>query len=602
MNSYIRLTLKVFLWIIASIIMLVLLIFVLIEVPAVQDWGRKQIVSYIQNKIKTPVEIDKISLDLPKSLVLEGVYFQDQNRDTLIAGDTLKVELNMLKLLNNQVQVNLVDLRGITANINRTLPDSTFNFDYILKAFMREQTKNAPPPDSTAALKFSLDKINLDRIHVRYSDAVTGSDVRFRLAHFDTRITDFNMDSMRFAIPRMKLSGLVATVYQHKPVTVEPVTNENTPSVTDTPSSSPVMDLTLGTIDLSKIKLDYRNDITAINTQIDLGSLLLKMDKIDIKNQDIAINTLKLANTDASLGLGKVAKQAIENTGEKIVNEAEKGWTVRMNTLSLVNNDIRFDDLNAKEIPRGIDFMHLDIRNLNGQAQNFFYNPQKISGRIVDLSLTESSGLDLKQLRGDFLYGNKEMYLENMYLKTSRSELKDKIRLSYNSLESLVENPGNIGLNINLLNSRIGLRDVLLFVPELAGTDPFRKNPNLFLNVDGKVSGQLDDMRIPALHVSGLTSTEIRIAGRITGLPDMNRANFNLAIGEFTSGNRDLNALVAQGVIPPSIRIPRTFTLSGNFRGSMGNFNTNLNLNSSIGSARADASMRGTSYNATCKK
>lgn len=599
MNNYARLTLKILLWIIASIIMLVLLVYVLIQVPSVQDWGRRRVVAYIQNKIKTPVQINKISLDLPKSLVLEGVYFQDQRRDTLLAGDTLKVDLAMLKLLKNQVQVNLIDLRGVTAYVNRTLPDSTFNFDYIVRAFVKEQTKGAPPLDSAAALKFSLDKINLDRIHVKYRDDVTGSDVRFRLGHFDTGITDFNMDSMRYNIPRIRLSGLNATIYQRKPIKVKPVKNENTPSITETSPTARTLDLTLGTIDLSKIKVDYRNDISAINTKIDLGKLLLQINKIDIAKQDIVFESLELADTKAALGLGKVAKQAIENTGKKIANEAEKGWTVRMNDLSLRNNDIKFDDLNQQRLARGIDFMHLDIKDLNGLAQNIYYDPRKISGRITELSMTERSGLALKQLRGNFLYGEKQMSLEDMYVQTSRSVLKDKIRLNYNSLESLAKNPGEIGLDINLQGSKLGFRDVLLFMPDLAGVDPFRRNPNLSLTINGKVTGKVNDMRIPGLYISGLTGTRIRAAGRITGLPDMNRATYHLAIAEFTSGSGDLNALVSRGVIPPSIRLPQRFTLNGNFNGSADNFNTNLSLTSSIGSAKTIASMRGNAYNAT---
>lgn len=575
-----------------------MLIFALIHVPAVQDWGRKKVVSFIQNKIKTPVQINKISLDLPKSLVLEGVYFQDQKRDTLIAGDTLKVDLDMLKLLSNQVQINLIDLRGITANVHRTMPDSAFNFDYILKAFIKEQSKDAYLTDSAAALKFSLDKINLDRIYVNYRDDVSGSDVRFRLAHFDTRITDFDLDNMRYNIPKMKLAGLNATIYQRKPVKIKAVTNENTPSVTKTPSSSPVMNLTLGTIDLSKIKVDYKNDITAINTQVDLGKLLVQMNKIDIRNQDVLVKSINLSDTKALLGLGKIAKQAIENTAETIANEAEKGWTIRLADLKLKNNHIKFDDLNQKRLARGMDFMHLNIRNLNGHAQHVIYTPLEISGKVTQLSLTEKSGLDLRQLRGDFLYGAKQMSLKNMYVRTSRTELKDKIQLSYNSLESLVENPGDMGIDINLKSSTVGFRDVLLFMPDLATIDPFKRNPNLFLNINGKVTGKVNDMRIPALYISGLTNTKIRASGWITGLPDMTRSNFNLSIAEFTSGSRDLNALVSRGVIPPDIRLPQTFSLNGNFNGSAANFKTNLNLTSSIGSARTVASMRGNSYNA----
>ena len=189
LNKGTTIALKIFLWIIGSIIILVLLVFVLIQVPAVQDFGRKKTVSFLQDKLKTRVEIKKLSIDFPKLIVLEGVYFEDQKKDTLIAGDTLKVDISLLKLLKNQVEINEIDLRGITAKVDRTMPDSIFNFDYILKAFVTEQAKDVPPADSTAGLKFSLDKINLDRIKVSFKDAVTANDVRFQLIHFDQYAT-----------------------------------------------------------------------------------------------------------------------------------------------------------------------------------------------------------------------------------------------------------------------------------------------------------------------------------------------------------------------------------------------------------------------------
>src|SRR5690606_4630328 len=116
---------------------------------------------YLETKIKTPVSLKRVSLKLPKLLVLEGIYFEDQQRDTLIAGDTLLVDISLLKILNNKVEINELDFRGITANINRTLPDSAFNFDYIIRAFTSEQVEEESQ-DSTSAMAFSIAKINLD--------------------------------------------------------------------------------------------------------------------------------------------------------------------------------------------------------------------------------------------------------------------------------------------------------------------------------------------------------------------------------------------------------------------------------------------------------
>ncbi|HEY1007472.1 MAG TPA: translocation/assembly module TamB, partial [Sphingobacteriaceae bacterium] len=581
-----------------SILMLVILIFVLIEVPAVQNIVRKKAVTFLQNKIGTPVQINRLSLDLPKQVVLEGVYFEDQRGDTLLAGDTMKVDISMLKLLRNQVEVNLVDLRGITANVQRTMPDSTFNFDYIINAFMGQQNQPAPPPDSTAGMKFSVGKINLDRIRVNYQDAVAASDMKVYLGHFDTEIREFNLDSLRFGIPEIRLAGLDARIHQRKPVKVAPVTNEETPSVVKTAPAAPVMDVRLGRIDLSKIALDYRNDVAAINSRVDLGKLLINFQKLDLKNQEIRIRTVELSNTQALLQMGRTAQQAAENTGETVANEAQKGWNLQLDNLRLAGNDLRFDDQTAKKLPRGIDYMHLDIRNLNGEAEQIRYSPEEISGRIRNLSMRERSGLNLKQLRTEFLYGNHQAYLNDLYVQTSGTVLKDQVRLTYPSLESISRDPGSLGVEANLNGSRISSRDVLIFMPELAGVSPFSSGRDLVLNLNGKVSGKVSDLSIPNFEVSGLTGTRIAASGRITGLPDMQKANFNIALKEFRSGRRDLEALVSGGMIPNNVTIPESFRVTGAFRGTMEHFNGNMVLNSSLGSVVAAGSMQGERFHA----
>src|SRR5476651_488126 len=115
-----------------------LLVLILIQVPSVQNYAKNKAVNYLQGKIKTKVQINRLSIEFPKLIVLEGVYFADQKGDTLLAGDKLKVDISMFQLLHSKVEVNEINLQGITANVTRT-PDSVFNYSYILKAFMSDQ-------------------------------------------------------------------------------------------------------------------------------------------------------------------------------------------------------------------------------------------------------------------------------------------------------------------------------------------------------------------------------------------------------------------------------------------------------------------------------
>jgi uncharacterized protein involved in outer membrane biogenesis len=199
----------------------------------------------------------------------------------------------MLKLLHNQVEVNEINLQGITANINRGA-DSVFNFDYIIKAFAGEQKKEVKPEDTTSTMKFSVDKVNLDRINVKYKDLTTGNDVRFLLGHFDTRIKDFDMDKMKFTIPKITLSGVNARIIQ------TPAGSSIAQAAKVDTAVQPLnLDLNLGQIDLSKIKVDYQSSEMTAN--ISLNKLFVEMNKVDLKHQKVGIKDIELNDTKVAL-------------------------------------------------------------------------------------------------------------------------------------------------------------------------------------------------------------------------------------------------------------------------------------------------------------
>ena len=581
--------LKIFLWIIGGIIGLVLLAFILIQVPAVQNFARKKVVVFLENKIKTKVEINKLSFDLPKLLVLEDVYFEDQNRDTLLAGDTLKVDITLLKLLSNQVEINEIDLRGIRANVERTMPDSAFNFDYIMNAFMGEQKKDAPPPDSAAAMKFSIDRINLDRIRINFKDAVTANDVAFDLGHFDTRIQEFDLDKMKFSVPKMVMRNVNAKIIQSEP----PLKNESAAKV-EADSNEPInMDLKFGTVDLSKINIDYQNTVAALKSKINFDKLLAEFDLIDLKNQKIAFKNLELNNSNSLISLGKTqqAKIVAKQVEQEVEAQLNNDWKVSVSNLDLRNNKVLFDNFNMPVQKRGIDYGHMALTGLNLQASDFFYSLDSIKGDIANANFKDKSGFVLDELRTNFVYTNTGATLDDLYVKTPGTLLQNYVSVSYASLESITENPGLVKVNADLVNSRLSFKDVLLLAPQMAEVDPFKRSPDAVLNINATVTGSVADLSIPKMEISGLGKTRIAASGRITGLPDMNKAAFNINLREFKSGSADLNRLVSPGMIPSNIRLPQNFNLSGTFNGGMNDFKTNLLLRSDYGSAKASGGM-----------
>lgn len=581
MNKFYRTSLKVLLWIIGGLIGLILLAFILIRIPAVQNYAVQKVVNYLETKIGTKVQLAKVSLDLPKLLVLEGVYFEDQKQDTLFAGDTLKVDISLLKLLNNKVEINELDFRGITAHINRYLPDSAYNFDYIIRAFVTEDIQNESK-DTSAAMAFSIDKINLDRINIVFDDEVIGTNAQLHLGHLDTRIKTFDLQGMFFEIPKIKVEGLRSVIKQWAVTDSADKPSTADMGVEKAVDEDQATDIRVGTLDLKNFDIQYDDAASAMNAKVLFKRLMLDFNELNLPKELVDINKLLLEDADASLILSKAQSSDTETDS---ASTEELNWVVKAKSIDLKRNQILYDDNTAPTLAKGIDFNHLDLSNLELGLGDFFFSMDSISGDLKELRFKDKSSFEVKRLQSKFNYTDRGVALNDLYLETPNTLIRDRIVVSYPSLERIDEHLEEIVLDVSIRNSKLGMRDALLLVPSLDTIDALRPLLNKTFQINSDINGSLNRLNIPNLQVSTLNNTRLLIAGTIQGAPDMDRMNLNLRVKELRSTRRDLESLIDKSLLPDSIMLPERILLTGNLRGSMSDFDTQLSLSSSIGNA-----------------
>ncbi|AXB56734.1 translocation/assembly module TamB domain-containing protein [Flavobacterium fluviale] len=578
---YFKKTLRVLLWCVVSIVALLLLLIILIQVPSVQNFVKDKAITFLHNKIKTKVSLDHISIKFPKDVVLEGFYFEDQKKDTLLAGKRLEVDVDLFKLVSSELEINSVSLENVKANISRN-KDGVFNFDYIIKAFESKEPKVEDP--DAKPFKISVVKVNLDQVKFNFKDDFSKNDIRVNLTHFDTKFKKFDLDQMDFNIPNINLNGLKVVLDQD---VVERIAEVSVKTV-DTISKRPDFKLALNKITLAKIDILYDNKDSKLNSGIRLGNLNLAVKEINLNKQLLDFETFEVKNLSGNLRLGAKDKQ-IQAPDLDSTSIKQAGWKVKLNDANLENIAFKFDDMQSKPKTKGLDYSHLDLSKFNFKAEKLYYANDTISGNIKTLTVNEKSGLEIQALKTDFFYGPKNAYLNNLYLKTPQTLVQDKIKAAYKSLESLQKDLGNLAVDANLKQSKIGFKDILLFVPDLQKTNPFKSNPNAILYVDSRVNGKVKDLNISKFEMSGIGSTRVSLSGKIAGLPDAQKAYYDLNIKNISSTAKDINMFVPAGTIPKNIQLPSQLNLQGKFKGSVQNFKTNLALKSSFGNAKVDA-------------
>lgn len=599
MKKIARLTLKIILWIILSLIALLILLILALRIPSVQLFAVQKVTNYLENRIQTPVRVGYINLEFPKKLVLEDIYFEDQSRDTLLAGESIKVDFNLWKLLDNTLKVDEIELVGITAKINRTLPDSAFNFDYILKALQSEEPPQPAAQIDTAEsnsppMVFEIGELKLQNIKAAYFDEVTGMDLHISLGDLYGRIETFDLQgNMHFRIPEIEISNLIGGIKQWIP--------DNYVAAEPTGALLPQIDL--NALDLKNIDIIYINASSGLDTRFNISSLEGEVESLDLNNQVVNINTIDLGKSESHVVFQHMnqSDQTEEltpsptPTTDSLTTDtvSSSSWTVNLGSLQVDSTNFVFRDDTQKRQPKGLDYFNLSLQNLHVDLEDLVFNEEEISGNLKQLQVRDHSGLQIDALQAQFDYRDTGAKLENLLLQTPKTKIQNKIIVEYTSLDEALENLGNIAIDADFNRSYLAMEDILYFLPALDTMQVLENMWPLTLHIDSRIQGKVNNLSIPRLTLSTLRD-ETQLVGnlRVKGLPSTENLHLDLDLTHLRTSRNNLETLLPNGMLPDSIRIPDQIQLSGHFVGGFTDFNTDLVLESTSGNISLNGDMQ----------
>lgn len=617
-------------WIVAGVLLLVVLTALSLNIPAVQHFVKDKAVNYLKNKTKTEISLESIKIGLPKDIILNKLYVEDKKGDTLLYAERMAVDISLFKLLRNKVEVNNITLQKIRANVTRINPDTSFNFSFLVDAFMSEQTKPEAEvqKDTTSTLKFSIRKINLEDIGIVYRDDVAGNHMRLNLGEAKANIKDFDLNKQHYVIKTFSLSNTSVKYMQQKPLTQLQAHIANSIDTAKTESgklplievqdfalhkikigfddrlSKTSADVALSSLMLTKLfvdltnnqykveegkindsKVDFKTSISEMNAKVNLRDFSLSQLIADVKHSKYQLNDAKLNRSEVVFAFKPAP--AANKTANKDTAAASPGISLLLNSISLADNHIKFDNL-AERPAKGMDFNHLNIQKLGLQAEKIAYSDAGILVNVKSATLKEKSGFELLKLQGNFAYTPKQTIISNLVLKTPNTSIENNTQLDYTALEDLTKHPERVKINAQLKNTTIGLKDAAYFSDAIP-----QHYRNEKIKITAMAHGYMSNLVIPKLQVDGLKSTHIDISGTAKGLPDVNKTILDLNIRRFAMTKNDLLVVIPKKSLPANITLPNTINANGKFTGSMTNFNTGLNISTDMGSAKLLASMKG---------
>jgi len=574
---------RIFLWIIASVIFLIILVFILIQTSFVQNFARKKVVTYLEHKLKTKVAIGKLNVDFPSAISLQNVFIEDQSKDTLLYGGEIKVNINMFRLLKNDIQIKRIALNNIVLEVKRLPPDSVFNFQFIVDAFTTEQKKVSEKQD-TATLKMNIDEILVNQTRIVYNDAFTGNDMDLVFGHFDSKISTFDPTHLLFNVPSVTLDGLKGYFYQNEPLK-QPI-KKTVAEASAQPEN--YLQFINKEINLSNIDVAYKSQSSHINSTFVIADAKVHPKTIDLKNSIITLNDLSMDHSDIAVKTASTVPD--KKPKDTVVTAPTPPMKVIAGAIKLKSINVKFDDQSAPKAPSGMDFSHLGIKNLNVDISNLEYSADTTLLTMNTASMEEKSGFVLNNFSGDFLMDSTGVSLKNFLIQTPGSELKNTAVITYPSLAAIKSNPGNLGLDIDLENSKMSMKDVWTFMPQLKAQMP-SLSPNSTIYVDARIKGKVSDLNLQKIVLRGLTTTDININGIIKGMPDVKKMYADLHINNFQTSRQDMLGFIPKKSLPKNISLPVALSATGFVKGDMNNLTTDLTVNSTDGGAKINGTL-----------
>lgn len=588
-SRWIRLPLKILLWVVVSIIALVVILVIALQIPAVQNMAASKGVAWLQKKIGTTVQLNKISIGFPKTINITGFYLEDKQGDTLLYVSELNVGVDMVGLLSNRLFMRSVVLQGVTGSVKRLYPDTTFNYSFIIDAFATPDSVNPADTSDNASKDFEIifKSIKLTDIRLTFSDTLSGLDAYTYIGNFETAFDDFDLQKMVFETDEIKLHNTVVSYLQTPPLTA---------STSDT-GSSVMPNIKIRNINLENIAARFASPASGLNVDASLQKLRVKIDSLDLGIQHFAIDRLQLDGAKIALEQSKpqqfdtLVKKVVKEEGiEKVIETPQ--WKFTMNELKLRNNDFKYNNLDSIPKSKGLDFNHLDVKNFHLATSDMYIAPGEVKLKIDSLFFAEKSGFTLNQMATSISYDTTNITLANLEIRTPDTYIGNHLEANFKSITKIADNIDKVNVHIVLDSTHIAMTDVLYFMPELQKTVPQVKiADNEILSLNGVIEGSLEEINIDKFTLTNNKSTSLFITAVVREALNTERLYASVDKLSFTSSRSDIQSYLAADMLPSSVSIPDAINLDARFKGYIKNFDAVADLKTTYGNLHAKVDM-----------
>ncbi len=153
-----------------SIIVLMVAVWLLTQLPSVQNWLVARVTSYLSKDIRTSISIKHVNFSLFNKMHLQKVLIKDRKQDTLLSASDISVNITDWFFLKENVELKYIGLKDAYVQLQRN--DSVWNYQFLIDYF-----SGSGKQENSSTINLALKEIDLTNIRVKQRDAWVGQDM-----------------------------------------------------------------------------------------------------------------------------------------------------------------------------------------------------------------------------------------------------------------------------------------------------------------------------------------------------------------------------------------------------------------------------------------
>lgn len=323
-------------------------------------------------------------------------------------------------------------------------------------------------------------------------------------------------------------------------------------------------------VDLNKLSLEER--ILDVNTvQVNNGSFFLKDNQDGSSNLDFIIDYF-----DSPAPVKKKKKKKFQFVFDRII---------------LNNVNFKYKNLRVDTTIQGVNFDDIDVTKLNGIFEKLNTKDHVLQSNIKNLTLREKSGFYLKNLSALTTIDTNAIELKNLMLVTNKTRLSDYFQMKFTKMKDFNDFVNKVRMSANFKNSHISSSDIAYFTPAL-------KKMKLEIDVDGKITGLVNNLKARNLSLKTGKATYIKGDFSLKGLPNWEETFMDMKIELAGTNKKDLDEILTDITgkkvksIPAIVNKFGNVNFNGSFTGFQNDFIAYGEFKTKLGRLKSDVNMK----------